>query len=124
MDSRSVGPCERSCFVSSIAFSATSEAAPRYSLRSSSCVICWKFSKAPALLGFDSRAWTELFGSSCIASGLVVNTYGRHKVIFGTDFPVLDFERTQNEIEDLGLREESLRLFLRDNVVRIYGLDL
>lgn len=53
-----------------------------------------------------------------------INTYGRHKVIFGTDFPVLDFERTRNEIEDLGLREESLRLFLRDNVVRIYGLDL
>ena len=53
-----------------------------------------------------------------------INTYGRHKVIFGTDFPVLDFERTRNEIEDLGLREDSLRLFLRDNVARIYGIDL
>jgi predicted TIM-barrel fold metal-dependent hydrolase len=53
-----------------------------------------------------------------------INTYGRHKVIFGTDFPVLDFERTRNEIEDLGLREDSLRLFLRDNVMRIYGMEL
>ncbi len=51
-----------------------------------------------------------------------INTYGKHKVIFGTDFPVLDFERTRKEIEDLGLREDSLRLFLRDNVRRLYKL--
>ena len=35
MTSRSVGPCERSCFISSIAFSAASEAVPRCSSRSS-----------------------------------------------------------------------------------------
>ncbi len=51
-----------------------------------------------------------------------INTYGRHKVIFGTDFPVLDFERTRKEIEELGLREESLKLFLRDNAKRVYKL--
>jgi len=33
--------------------SATSEATPRDSSRSSSYVISWKFSNAPALLGFD-----------------------------------------------------------------------
>ncbi len=63
MTSRSVGPCERSYFVFSIAFSAISEAAPRYSSRSSSCVISWKLSDAPVLLGFDLHDWTELFGS-------------------------------------------------------------
>ena len=36
-------------------------------------VISWKFSNAPALLGFDSRDWTGCSGSSCIASGLVVS---------------------------------------------------
>jgi uncharacterized protein len=51
-----------------------------------------------------------------------INTYGKHKVIFGTDFPVLDFERTRKEIEDLGLRPESLKMFLRDNTARIYKL--
>ena len=52
-----------------------------------------------------------------------INTYGQDKVIFGTDFPVLDFERTRDEIEDLGFRPEPKRKLLRDNVIRIYGLE-
>ena len=52
-----------------------------------------------------------------------INTYGQDKVIFGTDFPVLDFERTRQEIEDLGFRPEPKRKLLRDNVIRIYGLE-
>ena len=53
-----------------------------------------------------------------------INSYGRHKVMFGTDFPVLTFERVRREVEDLGLREEARRLFLRDNTIRVYKLDL
>lgn len=52
-----------------------------------------------------------------------INTYGQDKVIFGTDFPVLDFERTRREIEALGLRPEAKRKFLRDNALRLYKLD-
>jgi predicted TIM-barrel fold metal-dependent hydrolase len=52
-----------------------------------------------------------------------INTYGQDKVIFGTDFPVLDFERTRREIEALGLRPGPKRKLLRDNVIRIYGLE-
>ena len=51
-----------------------------------------------------------------------INTYGQDKVLFGTDFPVLDFGRTMKEIEELGLRPEPLRKFLRDNALRIYKL--
>jgi len=51
-----------------------------------------------------------------------INTYGREKVMFGTDFPVLDFGRTMDEIAALGLREESLRALLRDNALRVYKL--
>jgi predicted TIM-barrel fold metal-dependent hydrolase len=51
-----------------------------------------------------------------------MDSYGRKKVIFGTDFPVLDFERTRAEIEQLGLRPESLECLLRTNVERVYGL--
>lgn len=51
-----------------------------------------------------------------------INTYGSQKVLFGTDFPVLDFERTRAEIEGLGLRPESKRRFLRDNAIRVYKL--
>ena len=53
-----------------------------------------------------------------------INTFGQDKVIFGTDFPVLDFERTRTEIEALELRSDPKRKLLRDNVLRIYGLDL
>jgi predicted TIM-barrel fold metal-dependent hydrolase len=52
-----------------------------------------------------------------------INSYGRDKVIFGTDFPVLDFARTLDEIRALGFRAEVLEKLLRDNVRRIYQLD-
>jgi len=52
-----------------------------------------------------------------------INTFGQDKVIFGTDFPVLDFVRTRNEIDELDLRPGPKRKLLRDNVIRIYGLD-
>lgn len=51
-----------------------------------------------------------------------LNTYGRQKVMFGTDFPVLAFKRTVDEIDELGLRPETMRAVMRDNALRIYGL--
>jgi uncharacterized protein len=49
-------------------------------------------------------------------------SYGQDKVIFGTDFPVLDFKRTLDEIAALDLKPAVRRKLLRDNVLRIYGL--
>jgi predicted TIM-barrel fold metal-dependent hydrolase len=51
-----------------------------------------------------------------------LNSYGRHKVLFGTDFPVLDFGRTMEEITVLDLKPEVRRLFLRENALRVFGL--
>lgn len=51
-----------------------------------------------------------------------INSYGQDKVLFGTDFPVLDFERTRKEIEALELKEGPKRKLLRDNALRIYKL--
>ena len=53
-----------------------------------------------------------------------INSYGADKVIFGTDFPVLDFGRTMDEIRALDLKPQNLRKLLRDNVVRIYKLGI
>jgi hypothetical protein len=50
------------------------------------------------------------------------NTYGREKVLFGTDWPVIDPERAVTEIAGLGLREESHRLMMRDNALRVFRL--
>jgi predicted TIM-barrel fold metal-dependent hydrolase len=52
-----------------------------------------------------------------------IRSYGQDKVIFGTDFPVLDFARTMAEIEALELPEVPKRKFLRDNAVRVYKLE-
>ena len=51
-----------------------------------------------------------------------INSYGQDKVLFGTDFPVLDFERTRAEIEALSLKPEAKRKLLRDNARRVYKL--
>ncbi len=51
-----------------------------------------------------------------------INSYGQDKVIFGSDYPILRFDRTMQEIAALGLREEPLRKLLRDNAVRVYRL--
>ncbi|MGE0797761.1 MAG: amidohydrolase family protein [Lautropia sp.] len=52
-----------------------------------------------------------------------IDTFGQDKVLFGTDFPVLDFGRTRREIEALGLRPEPKRKLLRDNALRVYRLE-
>lgn len=52
-----------------------------------------------------------------------INTWGRHKVMYGTDFPVLDFAGYRRDIEALGLRPEARQLFLRDNALRVFNLD-
>ncbi len=51
-----------------------------------------------------------------------INTYGQDKVIFGTDFPVIDFKRAMDDIADLEIRPEPLAKLLRHNVVKLYGL--
>ncbi len=51
-----------------------------------------------------------------------LNTYGQDKVLFGTDYPVLDFKRTRDEIEALGLREDAKVKVMRDNARRLYKL--
>jgi predicted TIM-barrel fold metal-dependent hydrolase len=51
-----------------------------------------------------------------------INSYGQSKVLFGTDYPVLDFERTRTEIEALGLKPEVLVKLLRENARALYKL--
>jgi hypothetical protein len=51
-----------------------------------------------------------------------IDSYGQDKVLFGTDFPVLQFERTRDEVEALGFRPVPKRKFLRDNALKLYTL--
>lgn len=78
--------------------------------------MAWKHQNV--FIGCDAHSpkyWPESFVH-------YINSYGQDKVIFGTDFPVLDFQRTIDEIDGLGLRDEARRKLLRDNVLRVYGI--
>ena len=46
----------------------------------------------------------------------------KDKVIFGTDFPVLDFARTIKEIEELDINEVALKKLMYENTQKIYNL--
>ena len=52
--------------------------------------------EAETYIGCDARSpkyWPESFGR-------FIDGYGHDKVLFGTDFPVLDFARTRAKIND------------------------
>jgi len=53
-----------------------------------------------------------------------INTFGQDKVIFGTDFPILDFQKTLQQIDDLQLRPGAKQKLLRNNAIDIYKLKL
>jgi predicted TIM-barrel fold metal-dependent hydrolase len=49
-----------------------------------------------------------------------LNSYGRHKVLFGTDWPVIDPERAVREIDAMELRPETMAALMRDNALRLF----
>jgi predicted TIM-barrel fold metal-dependent hydrolase len=51
-----------------------------------------------------------------------INSWGQDKCLFGTDWPVIDPERAMREVEELGLREDAKKKFLRDNAIRLFRL--
>lgn len=81
-------------------------------------MIAMAFKHKNVFIGCDAHSpkyWPEAFVR-------YIDSYGQDKVIFGSDYPVLDFARMRGEIEALGLKEECKRKLLRDNALRIYKL--
>lgn len=78
--------------------------------------MAWKH--ANVYIGTDAHApkyWPESFVK-------YINSYGQDKVIFGTDFPILDFKRARDEVEALGFKPAVREKLLRTNAMRLYGL--
>jgi predicted TIM-barrel fold metal-dependent hydrolase len=48
------------------------------------------------------------------------DSYGSNKVLFGTDWPVIDPERAVKEVAALGLRPASHARLMRENALRIF----
>ena len=51
-----------------------------------------------------------------------LDSYGRDKVLFGTDWPVIDPERAVREIDELKLRPQTMQKLMRDNALRVFRL--
>jgi hypothetical protein len=80
--------------------------------------MAWKH--ANVYIGCDAHSpqyWPESFVK-------FINSYGQDKVMFGTDFPILRFDRTVQEIEALNIRPGPLNKLMRDNANRLYKLGL
>jgi len=80
--------------------------------------LAWKHSNV--FIGCDAHApsyWDPSFVR------FLDSSRGREKVLFGTDWPVVDFERAIHEIDELGLRPESRQCLLWDNAIELYGLE-
>ena len=51
-----------------------------------------------------------------------LDSYGRDKVLFGTDWPVIDPERAVSEIAALNLRPQTMQKLMRGNALRVFRL--
>ncbi len=76
--------------------------------------MAWKH--ANVFIGLDAYAPKHLPAS------LVhyMNSYGSHKVLFGTDWPVIDPRRAVGEMRDHNLRPDSMRNVMRENALRVF----
>lgn len=51
-----------------------------------------------------------------------MKSYGREKVLFGTNFPQLLFEKCMEQVRALDLADDVRAAFLRDNALRVFKL--
>jgi len=80
--------------------------------------VCWKHSNV--YLGSDAHS-PQYWDPSFVR--FINSRRGCEKVLFGTDWPVVDFERAIQEIDELGLKDEYKEKLLSANAVRVYGLE-
>jgi len=78
--------------------------------------MCWKHENViTAGDAYAPRYWPDQYVH-------YANTIGKHKVMFGTDWPVISPERAVAEIHDLKLKPESLSKLMRENALRVFKL--
>jgi predicted TIM-barrel fold metal-dependent hydrolase len=52
-----------------------------------------------------------------------MNSYGSNKVLFGTGYPLMDYETPLGEIEAMELKPDARDAFLGGNAARVLGWD-
>tara|TARA_E500000331_G_scaffold209159_1_gene200539 strand:+ start:63 stop:935 length:873 start_codon:yes stop_codon:yes gene_type:complete len=78
--------------------------------------VAWKHPNVH--IGLDAYApkhWPE-------ATKHYMNSFGQDKVMFGTDWPVVDPERAMDDVQDIEWKPKAKRKVLRDNALNLYNL--
>ena len=68
----------------------------------------------------DTSAWQPKYYPKPLVH--FINTYGKHKVLFGTNYPHLTLDECAKQARKLPINEKSMKLFLRDNAKRLFKL--
>ena len=68
----------------------------------------------------DLSGWSPKYFSQTLIQ--YANTLLKHKVLFGSDYPLITPERWMADFEKIGIRDEVRPLILKENAVRLFGL--
>ena len=68
----------------------------------------------------DLSGWSPKYFSPTLVQ--YANTLLKHKVLFGSDYPLITPDRWLADLEKTAIREEVRPLILKDNAVRLFGL--
>jgi predicted TIM-barrel fold metal-dependent hydrolase len=68
----------------------------------------------------DLSGWSPKYFSPTLIQ--YANTLLMHKVLFGSDYPLLMTDRWLADFEKIGIRDEVRPLILKENAVRLFGL--
>lgn len=78
--------------------------------------VAWKHPNVYiALDAYAPKHWPE-------ATRHYMNTFGQDKVLFGTDWPVVDPERAMADVAEMDWRDGAKRKVLRDNALKLFNL--
>ncbi len=85
----------------------------------------WAFTCVKLMLKWENLYYmTSAFAPKYYPPEIVhyMNTRGSDKVMFASDFPLVPFDRCMREVKELGLKENVLPRFLRENALRVFKL--
>ena len=78
--------------------------------------MCWKHENVfTAGDAYAPKYWPESYTH-------YANSYGQKKVLFGTDWPVIDPVRAVEEFNELNFRESASQRILRENALEVFNL--
>jgi predicted TIM-barrel fold metal-dependent hydrolase len=69
----------------------------------------------------DLSGWSPKYFSPTLVQ--YANSLLKHKVLFGSDYPLLTPDRWLSDFEKIGIKDEVRPLILKENAVKLFGLN-